>query len=137
MPMSNPAIRRRAPSLRGSHEHRAGRRDAAARTLETADGKRPLPSGPYYDLASWHRINRLYTPQVLAELRSTMRVARFPERVEKMISVIRNREGHRLASSVEAAKIALTDVSSSFAMEQIKYTTALPLDYALITDDDK
>ena len=25
----------------------------------------------------------------------------------------------------------LSDVSSSFAMEQIKYTTALPLDYAL------
>ena len=24
----------------------------------------------------------------------------------------------------------LTDVSSSFAMEQIKYTTSLPLDYA-------
>jgi Lrp/AsnC family transcriptional regulator len=27
-------------------------------------------------------------------------------------------------------KIELSDVSSSFAMEQIKYTTALPLDYA-------
>jgi Lrp/AsnC family transcriptional regulator len=27
-------------------------------------------------------------------------------------------------------KIELFDVSSSFAMEQIKYTTALPLDYA-------
>ncbi len=27
-------------------------------------------------------------------------------------------------------RIALADVSSSFAMEQIKYTTALPLDYA-------
>jgi len=27
-------------------------------------------------------------------------------------------------------KIDLSDVSSSFAMEQIKYTTALPLDYA-------
>lgn len=34
------------------------------------------------------------------------------------------------------SRIALTDVSSSFAMEQIKYTTALPLDYALIPDDD-
>ncbi|MDB5562810.1 MAG: ArsR family transcriptional regulator [Hyphomicrobiales bacterium] len=34
-------------------------------------------------------------------------------------------------------KIALTDVSSSFAMEQIKYTTALPLDFALVTDDEK
>ncbi len=27
--------------------------------------------------------------------------------------------------------VDLTDVSSSFAMEQIKYTTALPLDYAV------
>jgi Lrp/AsnC family transcriptional regulator len=27
-------------------------------------------------------------------------------------------------------EIELSDVSSSFAMEQIKYTTALPLDYA-------
>src|SRR5690606_10173519 len=33
------------------------------------------------------------------------------------------------------AKIALTDVSSSFAMEQIKYTTALPLDFAVVNDD--
>ena len=29
------------------------------------------------------------------------------------------------------ARIQLSDVSSSFAMEQIKYTTALPLDYAV------
>jgi Lrp/AsnC family transcriptional regulator len=27
-------------------------------------------------------------------------------------------------------KVDLSDVSSSFAMEEIKYTTALPLDYA-------
>jgi Lrp/AsnC family transcriptional regulator len=32
-------------------------------------------------------------------------------------------------------KIALNDVSSSFAMEQIKYTTALPLDFALVSDE--
>ncbi|MCD7059597.1 Lrp/AsnC family transcriptional regulator [Pelagibacterium xiamenense] len=35
------------------------------------------------------------------------------------------------------AKIPLTDVSSSFAMEQIKYTTALPLEFAVVSDDDK
>ena len=29
------------------------------------------------------------------------------------------------------SRIELTDVSSAFAMEQIKYTTALPLDYAV------
>jgi Lrp/AsnC family transcriptional regulator len=32
-------------------------------------------------------------------------------------------------------KIALSDVSSSFAMEQIKYTTALPLEFALVSDE--
>lgn len=31
-------------------------------------------------------------------------------------------------------KIALSDVSSSFAMEQIKYTTALPLEFAVVDD---
>lgn len=31
-------------------------------------------------------------------------------------------------------KVSLTDVSSSFAMEQIKYTTALPLDYITTPD---
>ena len=35
------------------------------------------------------------------------------------------------------ARIALSDVSSSFAMEQIKYTTALPLEFVHVSDDDK
>lgn len=33
------------------------------------------------------------------------------------------------------SKIEIRDVSSSFAMEQIKYTTELPLDYMLIEKD--
>jgi Lrp/AsnC family transcriptional regulator len=33
------------------------------------------------------------------------------------------------------AKMALTDVSSSFAMGQIKYTTALPLEYIPVDED--
>ncbi|HTJ56423.1 MAG TPA: Hsp70 family protein [Devosiaceae bacterium] len=109
---------------------------------ETAGSKRrPLPSGPYYDLASWHRINRLYTPQTLAELRSTMREALLPERVAKMISIISNREGHRLASSVEAAKIALTDAELtslgfsggevSFALPTSRAELAAALDHAI------
>ena len=32
-------------------------------------------------------------------------------------------------------KIDITDVSSSFAMEQMKYTTQLPLDYLLENND--
>ena len=79
----------------------------------TADGKRPLPSAPFADLATWHRINRLYTAEMARELRHTEREARDPERVAKMISIVAHREGHKLAGSVEAAKIALTETRPS------------------------
>jgi hypothetical chaperone protein len=79
----------------------------------TADGKRPLPSGPYVDLATWHRINQLYDPAVLRELRQTEREARDPERVARMIAVVMHRDGHRLAGAVEDAKIALTDAETA------------------------
>jgi len=94
----------------------------------TADGKRPLPSAPYADLATWHRINRLYSPEMLRELRHTMREARDPERVEQMISIIAHREGHRLASAVEDAKIGLTDhpiVPLAFTGEEMGLATPI------------
>lgn len=75
----------------------------------TLDGKRHLPVAPYYDLSTWHRINRLYNAQTLRDLRSTQREARAPERVEMMIELIEDRLGHRLVGAVEAAKIALSD----------------------------
>ena len=46
---------------------------------------------------------------MLRQLRHTEKEARDPERVEKMISIVTHREGHRLAGDVEDAKIALTD----------------------------
>ena len=78
----------------------------------TADGKRPLPSGPYVDLATWHRINQLYDQAMLRELRHTRKEACDPGRVDKMISIVAHREGHRLAGAVEDAKIALTDADT-------------------------
>jgi hypothetical chaperone protein len=76
---------------------------------ETADGKRPLPSAPYYDLATWHRINRLYNAKTVAELRSTVREAKFPELAAMMLAIVEDRQGHRLAGRVEEAKISLSE----------------------------
>jgi hypothetical chaperone protein len=75
----------------------------------TQDGKRHLPVAPYYDLSTWHRINRLYNAQTLRDLRGTQREARAPDRVEMMIELVEDRLGHRLVGAVEAAKIALSD----------------------------
>ena len=79
----------------------------------TADNKRVLPSAPFYDLATWHRINRLYNAKTIAELRQTRNEARYPERVDGMLAIVQNRLGHALAGAVEEAKIALTDSQTS------------------------
>ncbi|ODT68558.1 MAG: heat-shock protein [Pelagibacterium sp. SCN 63-23] len=75
----------------------------------TRDGKRHLPVAPYFDLSTWHRINRLYDPQALRDLRSTMREAVEAERVKTFTMLVEDRLGHRLIGAVEAAKIALSD----------------------------
>lgn len=79
----------------------------------TVDGKRHLPVAPYYDLSTWHRINRLYNAQTLRDLRGTRNEARAPERVEMMMDLIEDRLGHRLVGAVEAAKIELSDADAT------------------------
>ncbi|MHA6298137.1 Hsp70 family protein [Devosia sp. CAU 1758] len=75
----------------------------------TLDGKRHLPVAPYFDLSTWHRINRLYDAKALRDLRSTAREAREIEKVETFAMLVEDRLGHRLIGAVEAAKIALSD----------------------------
>ena len=80
---------------------------------QTRDGKRFLPVAPYHELATWHRINRLYTTQSLRDLRGTMREAREPGKVEALIGVVEDRLGHQLVGAVEAAKIALSSAGET------------------------
>jgi hypothetical chaperone protein len=79
----------------------------------TADGKRNVPAGPYYDFATWHRINRLYNQKALLELRSTVREAKFPDLVNKLLALVEARQGHRLAGRVEETKIALSEAAQT------------------------
>jgi hypothetical chaperone protein len=97
----------------------------------TRDGKRHLPVAPYYDLSTWHRINRLYTAQTLRDLRGTRREAQAPERVELMIELIEDRLGHLLVGAVEAAKIALSDAPATlfdFPVRDRRIETAMSID---------
>jgi hypothetical chaperone protein len=101
---------------------------------ETADGKRILPVAPYYDLATWHRINRLYNARSLAELVETRNEAAHPERAGKMVEIVRHREGHRLGAAVEDTKIALTDAErAEFKFEGEAVTLAAHIERAELT----
>lgn len=79
----------------------------------TADGKRLMPVWYFNDLATWHRVNTLYTPKNLADVRGLVKEAAEPEKLRRLEHVLAHRSGHRLAGAAERAKIALSDKDSA------------------------
>ena len=67
---------------------------------------REVPSKVFFDLSSWHLINWLYAAKAVRqarELRTSYADTRLHDRLMK---VLEERHGHRIASEVEQAKIA-------------------------------
>lgn len=94
----------------------------------TKDGKRNLPAGYFIDLATWQRINLLYTPKAMLDLRAIRFEAERPDLIDRMIEVVDQRFGHALATKVEKAKIELTDATEAaidVALPGAKFTASL------------
>ncbi len=68
----------------------------------------PMPSALYHELATWSTINFAYTYRNERELVELVSLAREPEKVARLLNLVRQRLGHRLAFSMEDAKIALS-----------------------------
>ncbi|MBN9220156.1 MAG: Hsp70 family protein [Mesorhizobium sp.] len=79
----------------------------------TKDGKRNLPASYFIDLATWQRINLVYTAKAMTHLRQIRYEAARADLVDRFIHVVEHRYGHALAALVEKAKIELTDRSSA------------------------
>jgi hypothetical chaperone protein len=69
-----------------------------------------VPSWYFSDLATWHRINFLYEPRVLTEIRGVRRDSAEPEKIGRLLGVLEQRKGHELLAGVESAKIELSRV---------------------------
>lgn len=97
----------------------------------TKDGKRNLPAGYFVDMATWQRINLLYTPKAKTDLRQMRYEAARPDLVDRMIDVVDHRFGHALAQLVERAKIALTDrqeASVEVALTDARFSAGITRD---------
>ncbi|MET0211073.1 MAG: Hsp70 family protein [Burkholderiaceae bacterium] len=70
---------------------------------------REVPSGVYFDLATWHLINTVYSPGRVAELRSMRGFYANPQHYERLMVVVSERLGHELMARAEAAKIDVAD----------------------------
>jgi hypothetical chaperone protein len=68
-----------------------------------------VPLGPFHDLATWSRINRLYDGRTLRLLKAIRDDAAEPGRLDRLVRVVEEERGHTLAIAVEDAKIALAD----------------------------
>jgi hypothetical chaperone protein len=79
----------------------------------TKDGKRQLPVWYFNDMATWHKINLLYTPKIVRDIHSLQREAAEPEKLDRYMHLLENRSGHRLAAQVEKAKIELSDAEEA------------------------
>ncbi|WP_354686293.1 Hsp70 family protein [Cupriavidus necator] len=72
-----------------------------------------MPSSQYFDLASWHTINLVYTRKAWSLVMDNYRDAADTIKLDRLVRLIRERAGHWLAIQVEAAKIALSDTAST------------------------
>lgn len=71
-----------------------------------------VPSGYYFNLATWHTINLNYTQKIWRELNDVYRDIKAPEmreRFERLLHLTEQRDGHWLALQAEAAKISLSE----------------------------
>ncbi len=104
----------------------------------TRNGK-PIPAHLYFELATWHRINLLYAPQTLAAAAAMRTIFRDQLAHTRLMRVLREREGHRLAGAVEAAKVevalhGVADIDLGFVEDALRaQLDAAQLQQALAT----
>lgn len=69
---------------------------------------REVPSGLYFDLATWHLINTCYSPLRVAEWRGMKSWFSDLRHHTRLMTVLEERLGHELAARAEGAKIAIS-----------------------------
>jgi hypothetical chaperone protein len=92
---------------------------------------REVPSGVYFDLATWHLINTVYSPQRVAELRSMRGFYADSRQHDRLMTVVTERLGHELAARAEGGKIAVAEGGRTHIdLSHVERALAVELDEA-------
>lgn len=96
---------------------------------------KPVPAQIYFELATWHKINFLYAPRELAQA-ETLRTFYADERYhQRLMRVLREREGHRIADVVEQGKVAVADGGATrLDLGFVEPALDAPVDEALLRE---
>lgn len=94
----------------------------------TGPSGREVPSGIYFDLATWHLINTCYAPQRVAEWRGMKSWFSEPRQHARLMTVLEERLGHELAARAEGAKIAISGgADTTVDLSHVEAGLLLPL----------
>lgn len=98
---------------------------------------RPVPSPVFMELATWHLINFLYTPKVMARVRA-LKVNFADQKLHaRLLAVLEHRLGHRIASEVELAKIACSngETLARIDLDEVERGLAAAMDPAILAGE--
>lgn len=96
---------------------------------------REVPSAVYFELATWHLIHRLGTPAAIRRARELRTDFADPQLHARLLAALEQRDGHRIAHSVEAAKIAVSgdeDRAGLIDLGSLQAQLAAPLDAEML-----
>lgn len=89
-----------------------------------------VPSSYYFNLATWHTINLVYTQKVWRELQEVYRDIAdrdMRQRFERLLHLVEQRDGHWLALKAEEAKILLSEQNAiALPLERLRGKLASP-----------
>ncbi len=89
---------------------------------------REVPSGVYFDLATWHLINTVYNPQRVFELRGMRSFYADPVQHRRLMTVVSEHLGHDLVARAEGAKIAVAaGGTATIALDHVEPGLAVAL----------
>jgi hypothetical chaperone protein len=96
---------------------------------------REVPSGVYFDLATWHLINTVYSPQRVAELRQMRGFYSDAKHHQRLLVVVEERLGHELAARAEQAKIDVAEGGATrIDLSHVEYRLGVALDEQTAVD---
>jgi hypothetical chaperone protein len=79
--------------------------------------QREVPSRLFFDLSTWHLINRLYQQRALSQAQA-LRTNYADERLhQRLMRVLKKRHGHHIAHEVEQAKIRCSQLEGDASMD--------------------
>ncbi|WP_233851492.1 Hsp70 family protein [Paraburkholderia sp. HD33-4] len=92
---------------------------------------REIPNRIYFDLATWHLINTVYTPKRVSELALMRHLFMETKHHDRLMRVVEQRFGHALAAHAEEAKIGVAAGGETVIdLEQVEEDLRLAFDEA-------